>query len=387
MELTRETKERLSLLQESTLERFDYSDVKYSIIETKFSQQTNNLKITFKKTERYQTIVRYVQKDYQRYPVYSDWKYKSTKIQKTLKIDNQALEMIETYFEYLIRDFRFQILIELNREDWVPSWAWKSIYDFEERNKCKPHQELLANAYRKISCFKESKEKEIDCLKNEIKFFEKKLIRPTKKNNKITAKLEKTKFNFKIKSLTKKLNKLEDKISSLNDSIKLLNDKIYLINDEIKTQEKEQNKEIYRIKKKIHDIQTFYNSKRKEIKKLQASIINNSTETDFIPISNISSFVKQQFAGVYIIKNNENNKCYVGQSKNVLKRLKQHFKGSVPHNVIFAEDYYSSNNRDNLFSVKIIPLQTKDELDTAERKLIEEYDSFENGYNQTGGNT
>ena len=36
--------------------------------------------------------------------------------------------------------------------------------------------------------------------------------------------------------------------------------------------------------------------------------------------------------------------------------------------------------------MKIIPLSTKDELDSTEKQFIEEYDSFKNGYNGTGGN-
>ena len=86
--------------------------------------------------------------------------------------------------------------------------------------------------------------------------------------------------------------------------------------------------------------------------------------------------------------NNENGKCYVGQSKDVLKRLRQHFKGTEPINIIFANDYYSSSfvKKEDLFSVKIIPCQTKDELDRTERKLIEEYGARQTGYNSTVGN-
>ena len=83
------------------------------------------------------------------------------------------------------------------------------------------------------------------------------------------------------------------------------------------------------------------------------------------------------------------DKYYVGQSKDVLKRLKQHFKGTVPHNIIFAEDYYSSTfgNKEDLFEVKIIPCDTKDELDKTEKNLIEKYDAWRSGYNGTSGNS
>lgn len=97
----------------------------------------------------------------------------------------------------------------------------------------------------------------------------------------------------------------------------------------------------------------------------------------------------QKVIGCYIIHNRENGKYYVGQSKDVHKRLKQHFTGTVPKNVIFAEDYYLSNfsNKEDLFEVKILPCTTKDELDKTEKELIELYDAKNNGYNGTSGNT
>ena len=57
--------------------------------------------------------------------------------------------------------------------------------------------------------------------------------------------------------------------------------------------------------------------------------------------------------------------------------------------MIFAEDYYMTpqNERDNLFEVRIIRCQTKDELDRTEKQLIFDYEAFTKGYNGTNGNT
>ena len=296
------------------------------------------------------------------------------------------MENLNVHPDFLIRDFRFEIIIILNKEDLVPSWAWLEIYKFEEENKCKPLRDLLFTNTKEHRTFNENKEKELELIKSEIVKFEKKLAKPNKKQLKVLSKLQKTKFKFIIYFLTKKLAKLEKRILSFNQSIYLFNDKISEINNEIKTKEKSYNKEVDRINKELHYIKSLYNTKRNDVKKLQISVFENPKNNDFIPLINIFSFNQEQFAGVYIIKNNENNKCYVGQSKNVIKRLKQHFKGTVPKNFIFAEDYYLSKDKENLFSVKIIKLQTKDELDDTERKLIEKYDSFENGYNKTNGN-
>lgn len=60
----------------------------------------------------------------------------------------------------------------------------------------------------------------------------------------------------------------------------------------------------------------------------------------------------------------------------------------MPNNIIFAEDYYNSQNSDksNIFEIRIIQLETKDELDKTEAQLIEEYDANVTGYNSTRGN-
>ncbi len=96
----------------------------------------------------------------------------------------------------------------------------------------------------------------------------------------------------------------------------------------------------------------------------------------------------EKIIGCYIIHNIEKDRYYVGQSKDIMRRIKQHFKGTMPNNIIFAEDYYNSQNSDksNIFEIRIIQLETKDELDKTEAQLIEEYDANVTGYNSTRGN-
>lgn len=87
--------------------------------------------------------------------------------------------------------------------------------------------------------------------------------------------------------------------------------------------------------------------------------------------------------GVYVIWNKSKNLYYVGQSKDVYKRLfTQHFNNNNVKNIIFAKDWFDGDE----FYYKVIPLQTKDELDEKEKELIEKYDSFKHGYNATAGN-
>jgi len=112
-------------------------------------------------------------------------------------------------------------------------------------------------------------------------------------------------------------------------------------------------------------------------------------KSDFIPLKKLIGIKYEKIIGCYIIHNKEFDKYYVGQSKDVIKRVtRDHFSGTTVKNIIFAEDYYKSKyeNKDDIFEVKIIRLETKDELDATEKALIEEYDSFNNGYNGTSGN-
>ena len=112
-------------------------------------------------------------------------------------------------------------------------------------------------------------------------------------------------------------------------------------------------------------------------------------DDSFIPLKKFVGTNYEKIVGCYVIRNTENNKYYVGQSKDVYKRItRDHFNGTKVKNIIFAEDYFKSNyeNKDDIFEVKIIQLQTKDELDAKEKELIEEYDSFNSGYNGTSGN-
>lgn len=111
------------------------------------------------------------------------------------------------------------------------------------------------------------------------------------------------------------------------------------------------------------------------------------TNAGFIPLKDINGIEYKKIVGCYIIRNRSNERCYVGQSKDVIKRLKQHFKGTYPNNIIFAKDYFAAEDKENLFEIKVFPCATKDELDKTEKSLIEQYDSFFNGYNGTSGNT
>lgn len=100
-----------------------------------------------------------------------------------------------------------------------------------------------------------------------------------------------------------------------------------------------------------------------------------------------SSLVKSD-RGVYGILCLRNNKWYVGQSTNVLKRLKNHVynlrKGK--HGGVLLQSAYNKHGEDS-FRVKILSYCAIEELDEKEIYFIEHFNSIENGYNiENGGN-
>lgn len=115
---------------------------------------------------------------------------------------------------------------------------------------------------------------------------------------------------------------------------------------------------------------------------------SNQHDLVFYPIkwafNNMEIFKCQK--GIYVFHNVDNNKYYVGQSKNLYKRIFQHhfdLKTGMCKNPSFGDDYNLNKHNFN-FAFKL--LETKDELDDQEKKYIALFDSFNFGYNKTSGN-
>lgn len=88
--------------------------------------------------------------------------------------------------------------------------------------------------------------------------------------------------------------------------------------------------------------------------------------------------------GIYKITNKLNNKAYIGQSKHIEQRWKEHQQLSRKSLIHKAIEKYGINN----FTFEILEECSVDELDEREIYWIKVYNTFENGYNLTrGGNS
>ncbi len=377
----------------------------YALDNVDFDLERRITRINFTQKQEYRTIERYITKNYVKYPIYSNWKIHEKKIKKVIKLTNSVLETLNKNEDYLIRTFANEILEKIGNPDIFPSWYLKELLQTEHIK----HIKFLTN---ELSSYENEQLNTIKKLQQQIELFEDKLS-----SSKIIINIKKKKLQKREKKLEKIKNKKNNffktfftlgfykcyiskrNIARIENTIKKLNNNIEELNNNIVENEILVNKNIESIKiieqnlgdkKKNFEVlkqieEEKYAFKISKVQPLENSLKSNS---DFIMLKQFNGYVYKKIIGCYIIHNRENDKYYVGQSKDIHKRIKQHFKGTKPNNVSFAEDYYNSLflNKDEIFEIKIIECQTKDELDKMEKILIQEYDSLNSGYNKTSGN-
>ncbi len=379
--------------------------IQYELRDVDFDKATRMATVKIISTKKYRTIDRYVTQNYTRYPIYSDWKVKTNIISKKLKLTNKNLESLIFNDDALVRQFAAQIILYLNEPDLIPSWLSKQIIE----NDCR---EAIAVYDKQIEKFNEEFQAKIDKNKSDIDFLlndkktrfnqlhkqNKKLTRAQKKIDYInihkpSAFICIITFGFYALLFTKsRRQRLEKSIDQKSKRVNITREEIDKIDSrigDIKSQEEkdkqELDKAIEELSNHIIELQNDCKEKLQRVQKLETYI----NAVDFIPLRDFIGYEYEAIKGCYIIHNKERDKYYVGQSKDIMKRIKQHFKGTTPNNIIFAEDYFNSKLPDkaDIFEVRIIQLATKDELDRTEKQLIEEYDANTKGYNSTKGNS
>lgn len=91
-------------------------------------------------------------------------------------------------------------------------------------------------------------------------------------------------------------------------------------------------------------------------------------------------------SGIYKITNLINNKCYIGQAKDIYERYFNHHQYDykrLDYQIYQAMRKYGIEN----FSIEVLELCAPSELNNKEIYWIEKFDSFHHGYNMTLGGT
>ena len=324
---------------------------------------------------------------------------------KSIKLTNQVLEDLNTHEDILIRHFAESIIIQLNNEELFPSWFIKLYLQkeldatldahYSEFKLLKQQQnDLIIEQTRKIAAYKREIHEQTTLLQT-LKAKQEKLSASLKKIQQAKPTILKSILSLGIYLYfvsQKRLLRIETKLEKINDNLLIAKNQLNTLQGHISDSQQAINSYNATITEQLQ----FFNAYKEErlneyswkLSQVQPLSIYIDKDDSFIPLRTISGYDYQVIIGVYIIHNIEKHKYYVGQSKDIMKRIKQHFNGTVPKNPIFAEDYYTSTmeNKEHLFEIKIIPCKTKDELDRLEKSLIAEYDSWNNGYNNTSGN-
>ena len=378
----------------------------YSIHDFDFNEQTRIAKVEFEKLVRYRTVERYIQQNYERYPIYSEWKIRTSSTQKSIKLTNANLETLNLHSDPLVRKFAFEIVSRLKNQDLFPSWFQKDCIEEEYKANDEEQRKHLSAERSSFKNLRVSSQMETEDNNEKLEPIRAKKQKIENKIGALERKIEKAKerkpnvllsiitigiyaylkSNGRIARLEKKKSSFVDAKEDCEKSISDLEDK----NKQIASSLNDAEKKFSDIKEKIAAArQKLHSEKETKIKEIEPLPVTYESDNSFILLKKMAGLEYRKIIGCYIIRNRLNNKCYVGQSKDIVKRIHQHFRGTYPNNMIFAEDYFAANDadKDTLFEVKIIPCTTKDELDKTERDLIEEYDAFSSGYNGTNGNT
>jgi len=85
--------------------------------------------------------------------------------------------------------------------------------------------------------------------------------------------------------------------------------------------------------------------------------------------------------GIYKIRNKINGKSYVGQSKHISRRWREHKRGTEDSVISKAIKKYGEDN----FDFKVIESCSVEELDAREVFHIKKYGTYKKGYNMTTG--
>ena len=377
----------------------------YELDSLTWNEDSRIAQIKIIETKHYRTVERYVISDYKKYPILSDWKSKRKTITKSIKLSNFELENLQHNDDNLIRTFATEIVAKVGNPELYPSWFIKNVYKSEYEHTKEDIKRSIDNRKKLMQDYASSNSAQASKLKNECGEIEKNLeilnkhrVRYSKRCEKAEARQKSivksmiTFFVYDFLRSPKYINNLRDKIeilnmkiSSNNITLKEKQDKMVALSDGKKQKETELHKALDTLASTEKQAKEDYLKKSELVTTLNFAWTENKY---FTPLTETMGYEYEEIMGCYIIRNTENGRCYVGQSKDIMRRLKQHFKGTEPTLPPILKDYCASKLEDkrNLFEIRILICDSKDELDHTEKHLIEKYEAQTKGYNSTKGN-
>ena len=75
----------------------------YTLSKVEFNITSRIARIEILQSQEYRTIQKYITQNYEKYPIFSEWKTKEKTIKKTLKLSNSELELLNVHNDDLIR--------------------------------------------------------------------------------------------------------------------------------------------------------------------------------------------------------------------------------------------------------------------------------------------
>lgn len=111
----------------------------------------------------------------------------------------------------------------------------------------------------------------------------------------------------------------------------------------------------------------------------------NFEEKEEIPNFSFNNLEKiPTINGIYKIACLSNNKCYIGKSVNLKKRLHNHYytlKNNTHHNILLQRAFNKYGASDFIITIVIAGKFTPEQLSDLEKAYINYYDSYHNGFN------
>lgn len=193
----------------------------YSLKSVTYNERLHRCKVVIIKFTKYKTIVRYVQRNYVKYPVYSDWKSRSKLIEKSISFTREDIERLKSNEDNLIAGFAFLILYTLKRTDLYPAWFYRTVYNLMHEKKAETAKEAILFFQASIKKEEERFSKDTKETRANIDHAREAKTALVARKDKIERKLQKSAnaTSFRYRCLEKKKQTIDGKTNAIDEQL------------------------------------------------------------------------------------------------------------------------------------------------------------------------